>query len=102
MLFSDKFQIGDFALNHQLFVKPSLINLHLLAFFFMMRCIQFIQTYSGNLSTSFNSSELLAVQALCHQLGSQNALLVQIAWLQISSFAQYSGHEFRWTSLLWI
>ncbi|MEY4301991.1 MAG: hypothetical protein RJB06_398 [Pseudomonadota bacterium] len=68
----------------------------------MMRCIQFIQTYSGNLSTSFNSSELLAVQALCHQLGSQNALLVQIAWLQISSFAQYSGHEFRWTSLLWI
>jgi len=30
MLFSDKFQIGDFALNHQLFVKPSLINLNLL------------------------------------------------------------------------
>ncbi len=57
---------------------------------------------SGNISTSVNSSELLAVQALCHELGPQNALLVQVARLQISNFAQHSGDEFRWSSLLWI
>jgi len=68
----------------------------------MMRQNKRMKKYSGYTSTLFRSSELLAVQALCHQLGSQNALLVQIAWLQISNFAQHSGHEFRWTSLLWI
>jgi hypothetical protein len=57
---------------------------------------------SGNNYSPFGSSELLAVQAFCHQLGSENALLVQIARLQVSSFAQHSGDEFRWTSVLWI
>jgi hypothetical protein len=71
-------------------------------FFFMMRQNQSIKKYSGKPSTPFAPSELLAVQALCHQLGSQNALLVQIAWLQISNFAQHSGDEFRWTSVLWV
>jgi hypothetical protein len=53
----------------------------------MMRQNKRMKKYSGYTSTLFRSSELLAVQALCHQLGSQNALLVQIAWLQVSSLA---------------
>ena len=77
-------------------ISPSLL------FFFMMLQNKRMKKYSGYTSTLFRSSELLAVQALCHQLGSQNALLVQIAWLQITNFAQYSGDEFRWASLLWI
>jgi hypothetical protein len=71
-----------------------------MVFFFMMRMNKRLKKHSGNKSTSFSASELLAVQALCHQLGSQNALLVQIAWLQITIFAQYSGDEFRWATLL--
>jgi len=71
-----------------------------MVFFFMMRMNKLLKKHSGNKSTSFSASELLAVQALCHQLGSQNALLVQIAWLQITIFAQYSGDEFRWATLL--
>lgn len=62
-------------------ISPSLL------FFFMMRQNKRMKKYSGYTSTLFRSSELLAVQALCHQLGSQNALLVQIAWLQVSSLA---------------
>ena len=57
------------------------------------------EKHSGNTSTLFRSSELLAVQALCHQLGSQNALLVQTTWLQVTSTAQHSGDEFRWSIL---
>jgi hypothetical protein len=53
----------------------------------MMRQNKRMKKYSGYTSTLFRSSELLAVQALCHQLGSQNALLVQIARLQVSSLA---------------
>jgi hypothetical protein len=71
-----------------------------MVFFFMMRMNKRLKKNSGNKSTSFSASELLAVQALCHQLGSQNALLVQIAWLQITNFAQYSGDEFRWAPML--
>jgi hypothetical protein len=66
----------------------------------MMRQNKRMKKYSGYTSTLFRSSELLAVQALCHQLGSQNALLVQIAWLQITNFAQYSGDEFRRAPML--
>jgi hypothetical protein len=47
----------------------------------MMRQNQSIKKHSGKPSTPFDPSELLAVQTLCHELGSQNALLVQIAWL---------------------
>jgi hypothetical protein len=71
-----------------------------MVFFFMMRMNKRLKKHSGNKSTPFSASELLAVQALCHQLGSQNALLVQIAWLQITNFAQYSGDEFRRAPML--
>jgi hypothetical protein len=47
----------------------------------MMQQNQSIKKHSGKPSTPSNPSELLAVQTLCHELGSQNALLVQIAWL---------------------
>jgi hypothetical protein len=62
-------------------ISPSVL------FFFMMRQNKRMKKHSGNKSTPFSASELLAVQALCHQLGSQNALLVQIAWLQVASLA---------------
>ncbi len=47
----------------------------------MMRQNQSIKKHSGKPSTPFDPSELLAVQTLCHELGPQNALLVQIARL---------------------
>jgi hypothetical protein len=56
-------------------------------FFFMMRMNKRMKKNSGNKSTPFSASELLAVQALCHQLGSQNALLLQTARLQVASLA---------------
>ena len=77
-------------------ISPSLL------FFFMMLQNKRMKKYSGYTSTLFRSSELLAVQALCHQLGSQNALLMQIARFQVSSLAQHSGDEFRWSPLLGI
>ena len=73
-----------------------------MVFFFMMRMNKRMKKHSGNKSTPFSASELLAVQALCHQLGPQNALLLQTARLQVPSLAQHSGDEFRWSPLLGI
>lgn len=48
------------------------------------------------------SCELLEVQTLCHQLGSQNAIQLQVVGIQVTSLAQHSGDELRRASMLWL
>jgi hypothetical protein len=60
----------------------------------MANVINFIDTSSGCPSLTFRKSQLLAVQAFRDELGSQDALLLQVAWFQISNFAEHSGDEF--------
>jgi len=48
------------------------------------------------------SCELLEVQTLCHQLGSQNAIQLQVVGIQVTSPAQHSSDELRRTSMLWL
>lgn len=48
------------------------------------------------------SCELLEVQTLCHQLGSQNAIQLQVVGIQVTSLAQHSSDELRRTPMLWL
>ncbi len=59
-----------------------------------------IANSSDRPSITFRKSQLLAVQAFRNKLGSQNALLLQVTWFQISNLAQYSSDELRWPPLL--
>jgi len=60
----------------------------------MANVINSIDTSSGRPSLTFRKSQLLAVQAFRDELGSQDALLLQVAWFQISNFAEHSSDEF--------
>jgi hypothetical protein len=42
------------------------------------------------------------VQTLCHQLGSQNAIQLQVIGIQVTSPAQHSSDELRRASMLWL
>ena len=56
---------------------------------------------SGRPSLTFRQSQLLAVQAFRDELGPQDALLLQVAWLQISNFAEHSSDEHGRPPLPW-
>jgi len=47
----------------------------------MANVINSIDTSSGRPSLTFRQSQLLAVQAFRDELGPQDALLLQVAWL---------------------
>ena len=68
--------------------------------FYYHPLINSTDTSCGHPSLTSRKSQLLAVQAFRHKLGPKDALLMQIAWVQIANFAKHSGHEFRWTPLL--
>lgn len=53
--------------------------------------------HHGKFASLTRQSKLLEVPTLCHQLGPQNALQLQVVGIQITNFAQHSSDEFGWT-----